>query len=45
MNVGAKIRNFAMTEFFGKPETGKALELFSGFAKVSEEEGLRKGML
>lgn len=36
INTGAKLRNFAMSEFFAKPETGKVLELFSGFAKISE---------
>ena len=34
-----------MSEFFAKPETGKVLELFSGFAKVSESEALRANML
>jgi hypothetical protein len=36
INIGAKLRNFSMSEYFAKPETGKVLELFSGFAKISE---------
>lgn len=36
MNKEAKLRNFKMNDNFSKPETGRALELFSGFAKLSE---------
>lgn len=34
-----------MNDNFAQPETGRVLELFSGFAKLSEVEALKKNML
>lgn len=35
INKGAKLRSFKMNDGFSQPETGRVLELFSGFAKLS----------